>query len=138
MNDTDFNLFAWILFLPLLMLSGCDNGPLKPAPIGDHAGLEQLSEAYRNVAQQYPVQPASMRPAGRKKFVEEVFEKAGYSFSATLKAFASQGVDVSSQDHHDLAELLFLPHQGLAESELATLYSSDELVAIESIQSGLK
>jgi hypothetical protein len=138
MNHRDFNHFAWILFLPLLVLSGCENGSPKPASIGDHAVLEQLAESYRSVAQQYPVQPASMRSAGKKKFVKEVFEKAGYSFSATLKAFARQGVDVTNQKHRDLAELLFLPHKGLAETELATLYSSDELVAIKAIQISLK
>jgi hypothetical protein len=143
MNNRDFNLFAWRLFLPLLLffillVSGCENGSPKPAPIGDHAVLEQLAESYRSVAQQYPVQPASMRPAGKKKFVEEVFKKAGYSFSATLKVFAKQGVDVTSQDHRDLAELLMLAHKGLADTDMATLYSPEELDAIKAIQASLK
>ncbi len=127
-----------MLILALLVLSACDNGSPKPAPIGDHAVLEQLAEAYRSVAQQYPVQPASMRPAGKKKFIEAVFGAAGYGFSSTLKAFAKQGVDATSQDHRDLAELLMLPHKGLADTDMAALYSADELAAIRSIQSSLK
>jgi hypothetical protein len=127
----------FMLLLLLLPISGCDNGSPKPAPIGDHAVLKQLAVAYRSVAQQYPVQPASMRPAGKKKFVEAVFKNAGYSFSATLKVFAKEGVNAASQEHRDLAELLFLPHQGLSETDMATLYSAEELVAIRSIQSSL-
>lgn len=142
MNTREPDSISRLLFLPLLLLflslPGCDNGTLKPAPIGDHAVLEQLAEAYRSVAQQYPVQPASMRPAGKKQFVEEVFKNAGYSFSATLNAFATKGADVNSQDHRDLAELLFLPHQGLGEAELATMYTGDELAAIKAIQTSLK
>jgi hypothetical protein len=127
-----------LLILALLVLSACDNGPLKSAPAGDHAVLEQLADAYRNVAQQYPVQPASMRPAGKKKFIEGVFTTAGYSFSATLKAVAKQGVDVTNQDRRDLVELLMLPHKGLTDADMATLYSTEELVAIRSIQANLK
>lgn len=123
-----------MVFLPFLIVSGCDNGNHKPAPIGDHAVLEQLAEAYRSVAEGYPVQPSSMRPAGKKEFVERVFSTAGYHHASTLKAMAVQGADVSNQDHRDLAELLMLPHKGLAERELAALYSSEELAAIGSIR----
>ena len=141
MKYRDFSLFAGIRLLAvvlLLVLSACDNAPLKSTPIGDHAALERLAEAYRSVAQEYPVQPASMRPAGKKKFIEGVFTAAGYSFSATLKAFASQGVDATNQDHSDLVELLMLPHKGLADLDMEALYSTEELAAIHSIQSSLK
>ena len=127
-----------LLILALPVLSACDNGSLKPAPVGDHVVLEQLADAYRSVAQQYPMQPASMPPEGKKKFIEGVFTTAGYSFSATLKAFAKQGVDVTNQDHRDLVELLMLPHKGLTDADMATLYSTEELAAIRSIQSSLK
>ena len=142
MNTREPGSFSRLQILPLLLLllslPGCDNGTSKPAPIGDHAVLEQLAESYRSVAQQYPVQPVSMRPAGKKQFVEEVFKNAGYSFSATLMAFATKGADANSQDHRDLAELLFLPHQGLGETGLATMYTGDELAAIKAIQASLK
>lgn len=119
-------------------LLACDNSSQKAAPIGDHAGLEQLATAYRSVAQEYPAHPASMRPAGKKEFVERVFATAGYSYSATLKVFAKQGIDVTSQDQRDLADLLFLPHKGLVDTELADLYSVEELAAVRSLQTGLK
>ncbi len=142
MKNKDFSLFARVmvllLFLSLLFLSACDNGSPKPAPIGNHVALEQLADAYRSVAQQYPVQPAAMHPAGKKKFIEAVFTAAGYSFSVTLKAFAKQGIDVANQDHRDLAELLMLPHKGLADTDMATLYSTEELDAIKAIQASLK
>jgi hypothetical protein len=138
MKNREFSHFGWTLFLSLLVLSACGNGSLKSAPIGDHAVLEQLADAYRNVAQQYPVQPASMRPAGKKKFIEEVFRAAGYSFSASLLTFAKQGVDVTSQDQLDLAELLMLPHKGLTDSDMTMLYSTEELDAIRFIQTSLK
>ena len=67
-----------------------------------------------------------------------MFKKAGYSFSATLKLFARQGADVTNQYHRDLAELLFLPHQGQVEKELAALYSTEELAAIKALQASLK
>lgn len=143
MNYRDFRHCTWTLFLPLLLLLllglvACDRGSQKPAPIGDHAVLEQLAAAYRTVAEEYPVQPASMRPVGKKEFVDGVFKAAGYDYSATLTAFAKQGVEVTNQDQRDLAELLFLPHKGLAETELVKLYSTDELAAIRSIQASLR
>ena len=141
MKNRNFTPLVWmrlLLILVLLVLSACDNGSLKSAPIGDHSVLEQLADAYRNVAQEYPVQPASMRPAGKKKFIEGVFTTAGYSYSATLKTFAKQGVDTTNQDHRDLTELLMLPHKGLTDTDMAELYSIEELVAIRSIQSSLK
>ena len=150
MNNRDFSPFAkaavWSPFLSLmisllaslLFLTACDNGSPKPAPAGDHAVLEKLADAYRSVAQQYPMQPASMPPEGKKKFIKGVFTTAGYSFSATLMAFAKQGVDATNQDHRDLAELLMLPHKGLTDADMATLYSTEELAAIRSIQASLK
>lgn len=136
---------GWVLFWALqtvwilVILSSCDSTRTQsPAPVGDHAVLEQLAEAYRSVSQEYPVTPASMRPAGKKEFVERVFEAAGYHYSATLIAFAEQGADVRSQDQRDLAELLFLPHQGLDEAAMVELYSAKELAAIRIIQAGLK
>lgn len=142
MRKRDFRVLVWVrVLLALLLLtglSGCDNKLQKAAPIGDHAILEQLATAYRSVTQQYPVQPASMPPVGKKEFVQRVFATAGYDYLATLKAFAKQGVDVTSQDQRDLAELLSIPHKGLADTELATLYSAEELAAILVIQAGLK
>ena len=140
MGYRDLRYFSRALFLFLLIfgLWSCDSHPQKPAPIGDFTALEQLAKSYRSVAQQYSVQPASMRPAGKRKFVEAVFINAGYSFSATIRAFAKQGADATNENHRDLAELLFLPHQGMADSELTSIYSGDELEDIRSIQDRLR
>ena len=119
----------------LVAVVGCDARPHLPAaPIGDHGVLEQLADAYRTISQQYPVQPGSMRPAGKKEFVERVFATAGYSYTATLMACAQRGIDMTNQDQRDLAELLFLPHKGLADADMGDLYSADELSAIRTIQ----
>jgi len=140
MNNRDSGVFTRALF-PLMVLFGllaCDNTSQKVVPIGDHGGLEQLAAAYRKVLQEYPVAPASMQPEGKKKFVERVFAAAGYQYSATLKAFARQGIDGTNQDHRDLADLLFLPHKGMADAELPRLYTADELAAVRSLQAGLR
>ncbi|WP_455198261.1 hypothetical protein [Kaarinaea lacus] len=141
MRSGHFSVFGNIVILIALSvgLAACEsNQPGKAAPIGDHAVLEQLASAYRSVAAEYPVQPSSMRPKGKKEFVERVFTTAGYHYGATLTDFARQGVDVTNQDQRDLADLLFLPHQGLGIEEMDNLYSADELEAIRAIQAGLK
>lgn len=120
-------------------MTGCNSdSPRKPAPIGDHAVLEQLATSYRSVSDEYPTQPASMRPKGRKEFVKRVFEVAGYNYGATLSAFAKRGADVINQDHRDLAELMFLPHRGVSKVDMEKLYSTDELQAIRAIEADLK
>lgn len=132
-----FQLLALTLFVAGLVACGGDHSR-KSAPIGDHEVLEQLATAYRTVGEEYQLQPSSMRPSGRKEFVERVFQAAGYHYESTLFALAKQGVDVTNQDQRDLADLLFLPHRGLSESEMKDLYSADQLNAIRSIQAGLK
>ena len=122
----------------LASLGACDKGQLPPASIGDHAVLEQLAEAFRDVGQSYPIQPQSMRPNGRKEFVEKVFKTAGYDYSATLFAVASAEIKTTNQDQRDLVELLFLPHKGLSESDFSTLYSKQELEAVLKIRADMR
>lgn len=119
-------------------LAACNGeAPQPSAPIGDHAVLERLADVYREVIQQYPVQPRGMRPEARKQLVQKVFAQAGYDYAATLQALAAPGTDFTNQDQRDLAELLSLPHQGLADTELAALYSDAELAAVRTLQDGL-
>jgi len=132
-----------LICLPLLLansaLIGCQQKPVaEPAPLGDYAVLEQLAEAYREVAEQYPLQPRQMTPALRRQFVEQVFQRAGYDYTATLGAMARQGVDVTNQDHRDLAQLVLLPHQGLDHEARVELYSSGELASVEAIEAALR
>lgn len=144
MSTGNFSAYLRVILAPLLIplfasgLAGCENTSQTPAPVGDHGALEQLATAYRGVAQEYPVQPASMRPAGKKEFLERVFVRAGYHYAATLKAMARQGMNITNQDQRDLVELLFLSHRGLADADMALLYSDDELAAIRTIQAALK
>lgn len=133
------NIQMLLLGLTVFGLFGCDNSePGRPAPIGDHAVLEQLATAYRQVGEEYPVRPDGMRPKARKHFIQQVFTAAGYQYEATLSAFSRQGVDVTNQDQRDLAELLFLPHRGLSEADMEKLYSAEELKAIHVLQAELK
>ena len=127
-----------VLLVLVFTLLSCDKAPGKAAPIGDHAVLEQLADAYRKVSQDYPVSPSGMRPAGKKEFLQQVFQKAGYDYGETLKAFAKQGVDSTSQDQHDLAELLLLPSRGLVSADWKDVYSADELAAAKVIDAGLQ
>jgi len=119
----------------LVTLSACGETPAgKVATPGDRAVLEQLADAYRAVADEYPVQPSGMRPEGRRQFVQQVFQKAGYDHRATLLALAAAGTGKATQEHRDLAELLLMPYRGLAGDELEKLASGDELAAVRTLR----
>jgi hypothetical protein len=123
-----------IASLFILGLEACSNETQKPAPLGEHAVLEQLAKAYDAVGEQYPVRPQSMPPKGRREFVERVFRQAGYSYSATLLAMAQPGADTTNQEQRDLAELLLLPAKGLSDEGLDTLFTDDELLAVKRVK----
>jgi len=120
--------------LAILSLAACDDKNRLVAPAGDHAVLEQLAEAYRNVGEKYPVQPQAMPPGGRKEFVDKVFTLAGYHYSATLIAMGQSAADSSNQEQRDLVELLLLPVKGVSNEVRADLYTDDELVAMQRLQ----
>jgi hypothetical protein len=128
--------YLWISLLATfsMMLLACSEGIQKPAPLGEYAVLEQLATAYRTTSEQFSVQPQAMRPESRKEFVNRVFVQAGYSYSATLLAVANAEVSATNQDHHDLVDLLLLPAKGLADADLASVYSAEELVAVQRLR----
>lgn len=128
----------WLVPFALLLASCQPAPPSTSAPLGDYAALENLAEAFRQVSLEYPVQPVSMSPEGRKKFVQRVFSAAGYDYSATLSSVAHQGQDVTNQDHRDLVELLLLPHKGLDEIAWDELYSKTELAAVHAIKGNMR
>jgi len=129
----------WFLLLAgLLLLSACEKTGDGAAPTGDHAVLEQLADAYRTVSEEFPAPPSALRPEGRQKFVEQVFQKAGYDHGATLRAFAISGAAMTTQDHRDLAELLLIPYRGLESAELEKLVSGEELNAVITLQDALR
>ena len=122
-----------------LLLLACQPAPSsQAAALGDYATLEQLAQAFREVSANYPVQPRSMPPTGRRQFVQQVFAAAGYDYTATLEAVARATVDVSDQHQRDLLDLLFLPHQGIAPADWEAVYSARELEALRSIQRGMR
>lgn len=96
--------------------------------------LEQLAAAYRSIGEQYPVQPRAMPPGGRKEFISKVFTQAGYDYSATLLALADTKVLVTNKDHRDFVELLLIPGKGMADADLATIYSADELSVVSRLR----
>lgn len=96
--------------------------------------LEQLADAFRDVADNLPTNPARMPPEGRKEFVQLVFSKAGYDYHATLTALASEGLDPNNKLHRDLVELVFFPTAGVSPADVRRLYDGPESVAIEHIK----
>jgi len=128
----------WIILLVISGLTACDDKKQQVAAAGDHAVLEQLAEAYRKVSEKYPVQPQAMPPGGRKKFLDTVFKQAGYSYSATLIAMGQSVADSSNQEKRDLVELLLLPVKGVSNEVRADLYTDDELVAMQRLQTGFR
>ena len=130
-------ILRWFFISVLAFLSACDKPAGQAAPVGDHAVLEQLAEAYRVTAQQFPVAVQGMKPEGKRQFVEQVFAHAGYDYPATLAALAAN-LDATNPDHRDLAELLVLPRVGLADDQLNGLYSSTEQQAIRALDAALQ
>ncbi len=115
-----------VIALCAALLAACSKTTLPTAPLGDHAVLEQLAEAYKQTLQEAPTAPRAMRPAGRLMFVEQVFRDAGYDYAATLAVLA-QGLDAKDVGHRDLAELVLLPFSGLSDAGLEELLSGDML-----------
>ncbi len=124
----------WIVLLAILGLMACDDEKQQGVPIGNYAALEQLATAYRKVGEKYPVQPQAMPAKGRKEFLNEVFMRAGYSYSATLIAVGQSATDGSNKEQRDLVELLLLPVKGVSNEVRADLYTDDELVAMQRLQ----
>lgn len=121
----------------LALLTACAKPAGQAAPVGDHAVLEQLAAAYRTTAEALPVAPRGMQAPARRQFVEQVFTRAGYDYSATLAALA-EVVDATNPDHRDLAELLMLPRAGLADEQMDKLFSERERQALHSLEAALR
>jgi hypothetical protein len=126
-----------LLLVLVGLLVACGKPAGQAAPLGDHAVLEQLATAYRVTAEQYPVAPRAMTPEGKRRFVAQVFSRAGYDYPATLAALAKQ-MDVTNPDHRDLAELLLLPRAGLADEQVDALFSPAERQALRTLDAALR
>lgn len=117
--------------LVLALLSACSSDPqsLDAAPLGERAVLESLAEAYTEISnQKLSVSPMSLPGEERKRFVEQVFTRSGYSYSKTLHRMAQAGLDSRNQLHVDMAELVLMPHRNPRfPLELTDIYSAQEL-----------
>jgi hypothetical protein len=123
----------------LLALSGCSDAPQGPsATPGDHAALEKLADAYRDVSDALTSNPRNQTPEQKRDFVEEVFRQAGYSYHATLMALSTTSFDRSDTEHKDLAELVLFPATGYADSDAAKIYSETEVKALNAIRDKLR
>jgi len=125
----------------MLWLSSCDSSQSNQypaAPLNNKETLEKLASAYKIVAETIPVSPVNLRPAARKKFVEQVFTEAGYNYSATLQALSMVQANSSTQYHKDIKQLLFLPHYRVKFEETIDIYTDEEIKAIEVINHNIK
>ena len=130
-----------LLLLGIYWLSACNSSQpqqLPAAPLNNKDALEKLANAYESVSETIPVSPISIRPAARKKFVEQVFAKAGYNYSATLHALSEVSADSITQYHKDIKQLLFLPHYRVNFEETKNIYSEEEIKSIKKINLNLK
>lgn len=130
-----------LLSMVLAFVTACDSGgtpagkPSRPVPIGDHAALQRLAAAYKQLAAKFSDSPMDMPPDERKPFVEQVFINAGYSYAATLHELATHKVDYTNQDVLDLVDLLTLPHRNITSLDDAKyLYSPQEFKDIKVIE----
>ena len=114
-------------------LYACQASTQPPAPLGERAALEKLANTYESLSQQLPASPAGLTPQGKLKFVQDVFKKAGYSYTGTLRALALTAPENLNANHKDMMELLFMPHHGLSRQDWKTLYSNEEIASIEKI-----
>lgn len=117
--------------LATLWLAGCSKEPteLTAAPLGQRPVLESLADAYTAVSnEKLATSPMNLPGEERKRFVEEVFARSGYSYSETLHRMAEEGIDKTNQLHVDLAELVLMPHRNPRfPLELTDIYSAQEL-----------
>lgn len=123
---------AITLLLCFCVAVGCAKQELSAAPLNDRSVLERLAVAFEDLGQSLPVSPAIQIPEQKKSFVIEVFNRAGYSYRATLFAVARSNLNDAS--NRDLIDLLLFPTVGLRPEDVSLIYSEDELEAVRQLQ----
>lgn len=126
-----------VIVLGAVLLSACGTSSQPAAPLGDRAALERLAEAWEQTLDEVPTAPRSLRPEGRRLFVERVFHTAGYDYSATLAALA-QGLEADDVNQRDLAELVSVPFTGLSDAALDEALSGDDVEHARQLRRRLK
>lgn len=128
------------VLLFFVVLSACGGEPEVEGavPLGSREALEKLAASYEEESRRLMSSPATLGPRERKAFVQRVFTGAGYDYDITLQTLAQGGLDNREQFHHDLVELLFLPHLINRLDKLPDIYTQEEMMAIEKIKAQMK
>ncbi len=119
----------------LVATYGCStDNPLVAAPIGSIAPLEKLADSYKQIESSYPSNKTSLPPARKREFIDRVFSLSGYDYTLTLLSMGEMQLDAKNKNQKDLAELLLVPTVGLSSSELADIYSTEEVQAFKKLK----
>ena len=134
---------AWfpltLCMLLIIPLVACEKQKAAlPAPLNNVSSLEELAAAYEELSEQIPTSPVNLAPKARKKFVVQVFEKAGYGYSEPLQSLAKVNRSEVTKFHRDMQELLFLPHYGLQNQIKQEIYDEQQQQAIKLIENNFR
>ena len=120
-----------LLLANLLFNAACDNSSNFPAaPVNDEPALQKLADAYTQVREGLSVSPTGLNAQGKRKFVEKVFEKAGFSYHKTILAVAAIPEKKRSQHLKDLKQLILMPASRLNKKHFSEVFSPEEITAI--------
>lgn len=125
-----------LLILATVWLFSCNSSQpaqYQAAPLDSKPVLEKLASAYNSIAETIPVSAVNLRPAARKKFVVQVFNEAGFDYSATLQSLSKVQAGSVTQYHKDMQQLLFMPHYKTKFEEVKDIYTVEEVKAIDAI-----
>lgn len=127
------------LFALVIFISGCSgNQDATPAPLGKLSALENLADSYTQISEQFPMNVGAMPPPQKREFLEHVFKKTGYDYSATIIHMSNSTLDKNNKNQKDLAELVLLPTVGISNDAASDFYSDDEMQAIHKIKTELR
>lgn len=131
--------FLCALFFFTLVISACsNNNETKPAPLGNLTALENLAVSYTEVSGHFPMNVRSLPPQQKREFLEQVFKKSGYDYTATIITMGNSPLDNSNKNQKDLAELVLLPTVGISNEAVSDIYSDEEMQALNKIQAALR
>ena len=122
-----------LVFIILIALSSCADKTLPPAPVNHEPTLQKLAQAYNELSDELAVTPRNLNVKGKRKFVEKVFEKAGFSYTETLKVLAATTKENRKQYFYDLKQLALMPATGIKKENLVEIFSSDEINSLNKI-----
>lgn len=125
-----------VLMLLMVFLVACGQASSNVAvPLDDVPALEKLANAFKDISRNHRLSPSALRPNQKKRFLMQVFDKAGYGYLATLQQLAQdKNFDRHKKYHKDLAELVLFAHLGRGGVDKSTIYSAEELRHVRIIE----